>query len=113
MSVDAVVLAGGDGAVIDPTSRFKGLLPVHGRPMVAWVVDALRASPFVAEVAVVVPTAEDLGAWADTVDKTYIILNNDELNSRQLNCPFGGALRNLYFINLKGPCGRLGSLPAP
>ena len=72
MSVDAVILAGGDGAVIDPTCRFKALLPIAGRPMVSWVVDALRASRFVAEIAVVVPSAEDLGSWADTVDKLVV-----------------------------------------
>ncbi|MBU4556835.1 MAG: nucleotidyltransferase family protein [Actinobacteria bacterium] len=72
MTVDAVVLAGGDGAVIDPQSRFKGLLPIAGRPMVAWVVDALRASENVAEIAVVVPSAEDLGAWVDSVDKLVV-----------------------------------------
>lgn len=72
MTVDAVVLAGGDGAVIDPTIRFKGLLPIVGRPMVSWVVDALKASSMVAEVAVVVPTAEDLGPWADDVDKIVV-----------------------------------------
>ena len=27
MKVDAMVLAGGDGAVIDPTVRIKGLVP--------------------------------------------------------------------------------------
>lgn len=72
MTVDAVVLAGGDGAVIDPQSRFKGLLPIAGRPMVAWVVDALRASENVTEIAVVVPSAEDLGAWVDSVDKLVV-----------------------------------------
>lgn len=72
MSVDAVVLAGGDGAVIDPTCRFKGLVPIGGKPMVAWVVEAMRASRFIAEIAVVVPTAEELGAWADTVDKLVV-----------------------------------------
>lgn len=70
--VDAVVLAGGDGAVIDPSCRFKGLAPVAGKPMVEWVADALRASPSVAEVAVVAPTAEDLGPWADGVDKIVV-----------------------------------------
>jgi GTP:adenosylcobinamide-phosphate guanylyltransferase len=70
--VDAVVLAGGDGAIIDPTCRFKGLLPIAGRPMVAWVVDALREASEIAEIAVVVPTAEDLGVWADTVDKLVV-----------------------------------------
>jgi len=72
VTVDAVVLAGGDGAVIDPQSRFKGLLPIAGRPMVAWVVDALRATENVAEIAVVVPSAEDLGAWVDSVDKLVV-----------------------------------------
>ena len=72
MSVDAVVLAGGDGAVIDPSARFKGLLPVGGKPMIEWVVDALRASSSVHEVVVVVPTAEDLGSWVDKVDKIVV-----------------------------------------
>lgn len=72
MKVDAVVLAGGDGAVVDPTCRFKGLLPVAGKPMVEWVVDALRAAETVADVAVVVPSAEELGAWADRVDKLVV-----------------------------------------
>ena len=72
MKVDAVVLAGGDGAVIDPTSRFKGLLPIAGKPMIQWVVEALKGADCVAEVAVVVPTAEDLGPWADTVDKLVV-----------------------------------------
>ncbi len=72
MKVDAVVLAGGDGAVIDPNSRFKGLLPVAGKPMVEWVVDALRSAHGVAEIAVVVPSAEDLGAWVDKVDKLVV-----------------------------------------
>lgn len=72
MKVDAVVLAGGDGAVIDPRAPFKGLLSIGGKPMVSWVVDALRAAESVAEVAVVVPTAEELGRWADDVDKLVV-----------------------------------------
>jgi GTP:adenosylcobinamide-phosphate guanylyltransferase len=72
MRVDAVVLAGGDGAVIDPTVRIKGIVPIAGKPMVEWVVDAMRASETVAEVAVVVPTAENLGSWADKVDKLVV-----------------------------------------
>jgi len=72
MKVDVVVLAGGDGAVIDPTCRFKGLLPIAGKPMVEWVAAAARSAETVAEVAVVVPTAEDLGSWADTVDKLVV-----------------------------------------
>jgi GTP:adenosylcobinamide-phosphate guanylyltransferase len=72
MVVDAVVLAGGDGAVIDPSCRFKGLLPVAGRPMVEWVVEALNAAETVDEVAVVVPSAEGLDAWADRAPKIVV-----------------------------------------
>lgn len=67
-----MVLGGGDGAVIDPSVPFKGMVGVAGRPMIEWVVDALRAAETVAEIAVVVPTAESLGPWADKVDKLVI-----------------------------------------
>lgn len=72
MVVDAVVLAGGDGEVIDPAARFKGLVPVAGKPMVERVVDALLAAETISEVAVVAPTAEDLGAWADKPHKLVV-----------------------------------------
>jgi GTP:adenosylcobinamide-phosphate guanylyltransferase len=72
VKVDAVVLAGGDGAVIDPTCRFKGLVPIVGKPLVEWVVDALKDASTIAEIAVVVPTAEDLGSWVDKVDKLVV-----------------------------------------
>lgn len=72
MRVDAVVLGGGDGAVIDSACRFKGLAAVGGKPMVEWVVDALRDAEFVEGLAVVVPSAEDLGGWADRVDKLVV-----------------------------------------
>ena len=72
MKVDVVVLAGGDGAVIDPSCRFKGLVGVSGRPMIEWVVDGIRQAELVEGVAVVVPTAEDLGAWVDKVDKLVV-----------------------------------------
>lgn len=70
--VDAVVLAGGDGAVLDPMCRFKGLVPVAGKPMVEWVLDALNEAQEVGEVAVVVPTAENLGGWADRAAKIVV-----------------------------------------
>lgn len=70
--VDAVILAGGDGAVIDPATTIKGLAPIAGRPMVEWVVDAMRGAETVADIAVVVPTAEHLGTWADKVDKIVV-----------------------------------------
>jgi GTP:adenosylcobinamide-phosphate guanylyltransferase len=72
VKVDAVILAGGDGEVIDPTQRFKGLVVVAGKPLVEWVVDAFRAAECINEIAVVIPTAENLGAWVDKVDKLVV-----------------------------------------
>ncbi len=74
--VDAVILAGGDGEVIDPTQRFKGLVPIAGRPLVEWVVDAFREAHRIGEIAVVIPTAENLGGWVDRVDK--LVVSNRE-----------------------------------
>lgn len=70
--VDAVVLAGGDGAVLDPACRFKGLVPIAGKPMVEWVLDALNEAEEIGEVAVVVPTAEGLGGWVDRAAKIVV-----------------------------------------
>lgn len=72
MRVDAVVLAGGRADAIDEGARFKGLASVAGRPMVEWVVGALREAETIGEIAVVVPSAEDLGPWADRVDKLVV-----------------------------------------
>lgn len=72
MKVDAVVLAGGEGEVIDPTVHIKGLVPVAGKPMVEWVVDALRSAETVGDIAVVVPTAENLGAWVNKASKIVV-----------------------------------------
>ncbi len=80
MKVDAVILAGGDGAVIDPNIRFKGLLPIGGKPMVAWVAEAAKKADAISEVAVVVPTAEDLGPWVDEVDK-LVVSDSDFVNN--------------------------------
>ncbi|MCL2503345.1 MAG: nucleotidyltransferase family protein [Coriobacteriia bacterium] len=72
MTVDAVILAGGDGAVIDPAVQVKGLVAIAGRPMVEWVIDAMRAATTVSGIAVVVPTATGLGKWVDEVDEVVI-----------------------------------------
>lgn len=72
MKVDAVVLAGGEGAVIDPTVHVKGLVPIAGRPMVEWVVDALRASESIGEIALVIPSIDGLGSWVEKVDHVVI-----------------------------------------
>lgn len=70
--VDAVILAGGTGEVIDPSCRFKGLLPIAGRPLVEWVLDAFLSAKLVGEIAVVMPTAEGLGPWVDKGGKLVV-----------------------------------------
>jgi GTP:adenosylcobinamide-phosphate guanylyltransferase len=67
MPVNAMVLAGGDGAVIDTEVHIKGLVPIAGRPMIEWVIDALESSASIDAIAVVVPSRHDLGPWADRV----------------------------------------------
>jgi GTP:adenosylcobinamide-phosphate guanylyltransferase len=78
--VDAVILAGGDGEVIDPGQRFKGLVPIADKPLVEWVVEAFRAAELVGEIAVVIPTAEGLGTWVDSVDK-LVVSNRDFMDN--------------------------------
>lgn len=70
--VDVVILAGGDGEVLDPAQRFKGLVPLGGKPLVEWVVDAFLGAERVGGIAVVIPTAENLGSWVDRVDKLVV-----------------------------------------
>ena len=72
MKVDAVVLAGGDGAVIDPAVSVKGLVPIAGKPMVEWVVEALRQAETIADIAVVMPSASGLGPWTEKVDRVVV-----------------------------------------
>lgn len=68
MTVDAVVLAGGDGAIIDPTVSVKGLVPVAGRPMIEWVLMALRSAKSISEIAVVIPEGAGGNGWSEMVD---------------------------------------------
>lgn len=67
-----MVLAGGDGVGADAGARFKGLTPIAGRPMLDWVVEALKACETVAEVAVVVPDDNGTGAWAALADHLVV-----------------------------------------
>jgi GTP:adenosylcobinamide-phosphate guanylyltransferase len=103
VKVDATVLAGGEGAIIDPTVAVKGLVPIAGRPMIEWVVDALRAASTVAEIAVVVPTAQGLGAWADRVDR-IVVSNGSFIDNAIAGCE--------VFKNDRHVLGATGDLPA-
>jgi GTP:adenosylcobinamide-phosphate guanylyltransferase len=72
VKVSAVILAGGEGAIIDPTVSVKGLVPIAGRPMIEWVVEALKAAETISEIAVVAPSDGNLGAWAELVDHLVV-----------------------------------------
>ncbi|MGV8083501.1 MAG: NTP transferase domain-containing protein [Coriobacteriia bacterium] len=74
MRVDAMVMAGGEGAVIDPKVSVKGFVPVAGRPMIEWVVKALSSAESVAEITVVIPTDKSLGPWTELVD--HVVVSN-------------------------------------
>ncbi len=70
--VDAVILAGGSAAALDPSYPAKGLFPVAGKPLVAWVAAALRAARSIRHIAVVIPTDKDLGEWTALVDHVIV-----------------------------------------
>jgi GTP:adenosylcobinamide-phosphate guanylyltransferase len=64
---DAIVLAGGQGSGIVATQPVKGLIEIEGRPMVAWVVDALHAASAINRIIVVIPPGSARGAWAQDI----------------------------------------------
>ena len=103
MKVDAMVLAGGDGAIIDPTVSVKGLVPIAGRPMIEWVVDALRAAETIGHIAVVVPTDQDLGDWVARVD--HVVVSDSSF----IDNAIAGAT---VFENDRHVLGATGDLPA-
>ncbi|MGH2399719.1 MAG: nucleotidyltransferase family protein [bacterium] len=65
---DAIVLAGGGAEPgLDPSVPNKGFLDVGGRPLLAYVVQAVRAAPHVRRVAVVGPPEAVRAAIGDAV----------------------------------------------
>ena len=54
---DAVVLGGGDGTMLDPAQPVKGLVEIAGKPMIQWVIDALRKANSINRIVAVVPTS--------------------------------------------------------
>jgi len=66
--VDVLVLAGGDGSALDPQLPVKGLVELAGKPMVQWVLEALRAAQTVREIVVVIPPGYDISHWEQLAD---------------------------------------------
>ncbi|HEY3375416.1 MAG TPA: nucleotidyltransferase family protein [Candidatus Aquicultor sp.] len=65
--VDAVVLAGGNAKELAPVPA-KGLVPINGRPMVNYVIDALRRCSDIGRICVVVPVEYSLNGAGEGVD---------------------------------------------
>lgn len=75
--VDALVLGGGSSESIDGSSRPKGLIEILEKPMIEWVVDALKAAEHVDRVAVVFP---DLSLLPEPVKEKADILVESNKN---------------------------------
>jgi CTP:molybdopterin cytidylyltransferase MocA len=74
--VDAILAAGGDGKPDDPLAHLtqgkpKAMLPIAGKPMAQWVLDALAASPTVGRV-VVIGLSSELGLTCGDKPLDYI-----------------------------------------
>jgi CTP:molybdopterin cytidylyltransferase MocA len=76
-SVDAVVTAGGVPRPDQPlyaltNGKAKALLPIAGRPMVQWVLDALNAAETVRRIVVVGLGADDRAALTSRKDMAFV-----------------------------------------
>lgn len=73
MVVDAVVLAGGSvkGLSVGDVET-KALIEIEGRPMIEYVLDALRNCPQVRKIVVVVPSEKAFGSWTEKADAVEV-----------------------------------------
>jgi len=97
--VDAVILAGGSAEALDPQCAAKGLFPVAGRPLVAWVASALHEASSIRKIAAVVPTGEDLGDWTELVDAVVV---HDGSFSENLGAGIGALPKDLMLVGVTG-----------
>ena len=97
--VDAIVLAGGSGEAIDASYPIKGLVPVAGRPLVAWVVDALRKAASIRQISVVIPREDDLGDWTALVD--HIVVHDGSF-SENIGAGLGALPKDLMVLGITG-----------
>jgi molybdopterin-guanine dinucleotide biosynthesis protein A len=75
--INAIVLAGGREDLEGNVHGYKSLLALNGRPMIDYVVEALKNTPDVGEIAVVGPVDELSPYISDKVD--YIISEGDSM----------------------------------
>ena len=82
LAVDAVVLAGGDGSVIDPNTPVKGMVQIAEKPMVQWVLEALAKSQIVRDVVVVLPAGPDSGEWEHLA--THVVRSDGQISENMV-----------------------------
>lgn len=75
--INAIVLAGGREDLEGNAHGYKSLLALKGRPMIDYVIDALKSTPDIGEAAVVGPVDELSPYISDKVD--YIISEGDSM----------------------------------
>lgn len=71
MEIDAIILAGGNADGLAESVSCKGIVPIRGRPMVEYVIDAVRASERIREIAVVLPDPGQ-SEWQGKVGKVVV-----------------------------------------
>lgn len=78
--IDAIVIAG--GRILDPEFRAaagvdcKSLIPIHRKPMVRWVLDALKGTPCIRSVVLVGPEQLAQPGVAEIAD--HVLLEEDD-----------------------------------
>lgn len=97
--VDAVILAGGSAETLDPDCVAKGLFPVAGRPLVAWVAAALKGARSVRKIVAVLPCADNLGDWTELVDEVVV---RDSSFSENLGAGIGTLPKDLMLVGVTG-----------
>jgi molybdopterin-guanine dinucleotide biosynthesis protein A len=70
MNIDVVVLAGGDAGKVDPSlSGPKSLIEIGGRPMISYVMGALKGCPDLDEVIIALPEGADRTPFEDFTER--------------------------------------------
>jgi len=73
MSVDAVVLAGGNlKGISGENVPTKGMIKFGDKPMVEYVIDVLKGCSDIGRVAVIVPSSVSPGDWSQRADKVLM-----------------------------------------
>lgn len=76
MDIDVIILAGGNAGGLDHSVACKGLVPICAKPMVQYVVEALRSCPPIRRIIAVMPEP-GLGDWREKVDQ--IVVNDGNI----------------------------------